>query len=221
MFKHKLKYLLLIFCIPLFAQEKLNQTDEEGRRHGKWKVTFEGTKELKFEGSFEHGKETGEFKFYKKGFQEHPTAIIEFQDPATATATYYTQEGKPISRGMMKNKQRERTWVYFHNKSDDTMMVENYSGGELNGLQITYFPDGATAEKTEYRNGKKHGESLIYGKNGQVLQHLNYQDGELHGQAVYYDATGKKIMEGEYREGRKTGNWHNFENREIPVKREQ
>ncbi|HEY9185031.1 MAG TPA: aspartic peptidase [Salegentibacter sp.] len=210
MFKHKLIYFLLILCSPLFAQEKINQTDEQGRRHGPWKVNFEGTNEVKFEGNFLHGKETGKFKFYKKGFQEHPTAIMEFQDAETAQATYYTQDGKPISQGMMKNKQRKGTWVYFHNKSEDTMMTENYSEGKLNGLQITYFPDGITAEKTEYKHGRKHGKSLIYGRNGQVLQHLNYKNGELHGPASYYNAVGEKLIEGQYYEDRKTGNWRYF-----------
>lgn len=220
MFKHELKYLLLIFCIPLFAQEDLNQTDEEGRRHGEWRVIFEGTNQLKFEGTFHHGKETGKFKFYKKGFQDHPTAVMEFQDATTAEATYYTQDGKPISQGKMKNKQREGTWVYFHNKSEDTMMMETYSGGELNGLQITYFPDGVTAEKTEYKNGKKHGESFIYGKNGQVLQHLNYKNGELHGPVSYYNATGEKLIEGEYQEDRKTGNWRYFKDGNLDEEKE-
>ena len=215
MFKHKLNYLLLVFCLPLFAQEKINQTDEQGRRHGEWRVNFEGPTQLKFEGKFTHGEETGKFKFYKKGFQKHPTAIMEFQDATTAQATYYTQEGKPISQGKMRNKQREGTWVYFHNNSEDTMMVENYSNGKLNGLQTTYFPDGGTAEKTEYRNGEKHGESLIYGKNGQVLQHLNYRNGELHGKAIYYNATGEKIIEGEYREDLKTGNWRYFKDGKL------
>lgn len=215
MSKQKLKYLFLIICVPLFAQENLNQTDDQGRRHGDWKINFEGSDEVKFEGTFHHGKETGEFKFYKKGSHEHPTAIMEFQDESLAKATYYTQEGKPISQGMMKNKQREGEWVYFHNKSEATMMVENYSEGKLNGFQITYFPDGGTAEKTEYQDGIKNGESLIYGKNGQVLQELNYKNGELHGPASYYNAAGEKLIEGEYREGRKTGRWRYFEKGEL------
>ncbi|MGY5850191.1 toxin-antitoxin system YwqK family antitoxin [Salegentibacter sp. F14] len=210
MFKHKLKYLLLVIFLQGYAQEKINQTDQQGRRHGLWKVNFEGTDQLKFKGTFEHGKETGKFKFYKKGIQNHPTAIMEFQNGSTAQATYYTQEGKPISKGRLINRKRAGTWVYFHNRSEDTMMVETYAEGRLNGLQITYFPNGVIAEKTEYKNGKKHGESLIYGKNGQPLQHLNYENGELHGKAIYYNATGDTLIKGQYKKDQKTGNWRYF-----------
>ncbi|MCG9973314.1 toxin-antitoxin system YwqK family antitoxin [Christiangramia crocea] len=185
-----------------------NKVDEEGRRHGHWKVNFEGTSSPKFEGNFVHGKETGIFKFYKKGFYDHPTAIMNFEEAKDSVhVTYYTQKGKPISEGNMLNRKREGKWVYYHQKSDSIMMTEVYKNDKLNGLQKTYFPNGQLAEKTSYRDGLKHGESYIYTENGQVTKHLNYKNGELHGDAVYYTPKGEKTMEGVYKEGQKTGTW--------------
>lgn len=220
MFRHKLIYLFSMFSIFLQAQDSLNQYDKEKRRHGQWKVNFEGTSQLKFEGNFIHGQETGKFKFYKKGFDEHPSAIINFEQEGLATATYYSQKGKPISRGKLKNKEREGKWIYFHNKSEDTMMVEHYKNGKLEGLQITYFPNGEIAEKTQYSAGEKDGESLLFSESGKLLQQFTYKEGEFHGPAVYYNIEGEKIIEGEYREDRKTGTWKYYKNGSLDEEKE-
>lgn len=215
MVKHAFFYVFFIISISGLSQEQINQYNSEGQRDGLWRVNFEGTNQLKFEGNFKNGIETGKFKFYKKGFDKHPSAIMEFEGAGIAKATYYTQEGKPITQGMMVNKERNGEWIYFHKTSSDTMMVENYSHGKLEGLQITYFPNGETAEKTNYRNDLKNGESFVYSDSGQLLQHLNYKNGELHGPATYYNMDGEKLIEGNYKEDRKTGTWKYYENSKL------
>ena len=202
-------FTVLVFYANSYAQK--NQHDEDGKRHGFWEVEFEGTKDPKFEGTFEHGKEIGKFKFYKKGFYDHPTAIMDFeQSQDSVQVTYYTQEGKPISEGMMLGKKREGKWVYYHQKSDSIMMIETYKNDSLDGLQKTYFTNGKLAEKTKYVNGQKDGESIIYADTGNITKQLNYKNGELHGTAIYYTSDGVKIMEGQYTQGRKSGTWKYF-----------
>lgn len=216
MILQKLKYLFLVLYLPLFAQQGINQHDEQGRRQGPWKVKFEGSSQTKFEGQFEHGKEKGEFKFYKKGFDKFPTAIMQFkEDSPLVKVTYYTQDGHPISEGEMLNKQREGLWVYYHKNSPDTMMTEHYKGGKLQGQQITYFPNGQVAENSSYKDGEKDGESFIYTQKGQLLRHLNYSNGELDGLAEYYNKKGQKIIEGQYVDGRQKGTWKYYENGEL------
>jgi len=207
--QHTHLLLSLLFFAGIYAQK--NQYDEQGLRHGAWKVDFEGTSDPRFEGTFEHGKETGEFKFYKKGFYDHPTAIMNFEQAQDSVhVAYYAQTGKSISEGMMLDKKREGKWVYYHQKSDSIMMIEHYKNDSLNGLQKTYFPNGELAEKTYYVDGEKHGESFIYAENGKVNKELKYKDGELHGSATYYTPEGIKTIEGQYIEGRKIGNWKYF-----------
>lgn len=199
---------LIIFLFPVFCFSQVNQLDEQGERHGYWKVNFEGTSNPKFEGNFEHGKERGVFKFYKKGFYDHPSAIMNFEEGKDSVqVTYYTQKGKPISEGKLVDRKREGKWVYYHQKSDSLMMIEMYKNDKLNGTQKTFFTNGQIAEKTSYKDGLKHGESFIYTEKGQVTKHLTYQDGELHGKAIYYDPKGEKTMEGWYTEGKKSGTW--------------
>lgn len=207
------QFILFIFIASLstICQSQKNQRDKNGEKNGIWKVNFEGTSNPKFEGNFEHGKETGTFKFYKKGFYDHPAAIMNFEQARDSVhVMYYTQTGKAISEGMMLDKKREGRWVYYHQKSDSIMMVETYKNDTLNGIQKTYFTNGKLAEKTNYMNGQKDGESLIYADNGKVTKELNYKNGELNGTAKYYTPKGIKTMEGQYTEGQKIGSWKYF-----------
>ena len=220
MIEHKLNY-VLFFLFPVLCSAQINQKDAEGRRHGLWKVNFEGTQNPKFEGSFNHGSETGVFKFYKQGFYNHPAAIMNFGDGKDSVdVVYYTQQGKPISKGKIVDKKREGEWVYYHQKSDSVMMTEIYKNDKLNGLQKTYFTNGQLAEKTNYLNGEKDGESLIYADNGNVMKQLNYKDGKLNGPAYYFTASGEKSIDGFYSKGVKTGTWKYYKDGKLDEEKE-
>ncbi|MCH4823611.1 aspartic peptidase [Gramella lutea] len=209
--KH-LFFLILFACFSIICNSQINQFDSEGRRNGPWKVNFEGTSKPKFEGTFDHGKEIGTFKFYKKGFYDHPSAIMNFENGKDSVhVTYYTQKGKEISEGKMIDKKREGKWIYYHQESDSIMMLEEYKNDKLHGSQKTYYPNGQIAENTEYSIGEKHGKSLIYANNGQITKDLSYMEGQLHGPAIYYNVNGEKIMEGGYSNGSKSGTWKYYE----------
>ena len=209
-------FLIVTFCLTVCCKSQNNQLDDQGRRNGPWKVYFDDTSQLKFEGNYIHGKRSGTFKFFKKGFYEHPSAIMQFEDEKEAVqVTYYTQKGKPISEGKMMDRKREGKWLYYHQETDSVMIVEHYKNDQLHGIQKTYFPDGNLAEKTQYTFGKKDGESLIYSETGKVVRELNYKDGKLHGPVTYYTAAGDKLMEGFYINGVKTGRWKYYKNGKI------
>lgn len=198
-------YLLISFSITCIAQ---NELDSQGRRHGEWKLNFEGSSNPKMIGTYEHGKQVGKFKYYKKGFYDHPSAILNFPEESDSVhAIYYTQKGKPISEGKLVDRKREGEWLYYHQDSDSIMLIENYRNDSLNGLQKTFYPNGQLAEKTEYLEGKQHGESFIYNEEGKVTKYYNYRNGQLHGQAIIYNAEGEKLQEGQYVEGKKSGTW--------------
>ncbi|WBL24613.1 toxin-antitoxin system YwqK family antitoxin [Zunongwangia sp. HGR-M22] len=196
--------ILLFFFQGLIAQEGPNQKDAQGKRDGLWKVNFPGTNQTKFEGVFNHGKETGKFKFYKQGYDQHPSAIMDFETGSDSVAVkYYTQKGEVISEGMMLNKKRAGKWTIYHHESDQIMMSEFYKDGKLDGPQTTYFKNGKIGEKTNYKNDIKNGKSQIYADNGQLLQDLNYKNGELDGHQTYYNPAGEWVAEGDYDNGRR------------------
>ena len=207
-------FLLLNFSV--YAQEKLNQLDEDGRRHGPWKEYFdEDSGQLKFEGEFVHGKRTGLFRFYQEGLK-NPAATMFF-DPNSDTVEvkYLSQAGKTISEGQMLNQKRTGRWTYYHKNSDKIMMTENYVDGKLHGKQTTYYDTGKIAEEANYQEGLLQGERLLYSEKGVILEQLNYDRGELHGPAKFFNGKGELRSEGSYKRDKHHGTWKYYENGQL------
>jgi antitoxin component YwqK of YwqJK toxin-antitoxin module len=132
--KNGFTFLFILSSSVLFAQEKdLNQFDAQGKRHGKWMKTFEGTDQIRYKGQFNHGKETGTFKFYKFGEDKHPNATKTYnENNELVVAKFYTKKGKLLTEGFFKGKKREGEWIYYHKKNTDVvMMKEHYVNNKL------------------------------------------------------------------------------------------
>ena len=217
--KIKVLILLLVQCLTpmsLSAQKTINQLDSEGLRHGKWKLFYDSdSTQLKLEGTFSHGKESGLFKFYDKGLK-HPVAAINF-NPGTDTVDvkYLAQNGKVISEGKMVDKKRTGTWKYYHKGFDKVMILEEYKDGLLDGEKTIFYDTGSVAEKANYKNGKLQGKRLLYSEKGVVLEQLNYVMGELDGPAKFFNGKGELLSEGSYRNDKHYGIWKYYENGKI------
>ncbi len=210
-----------LFCVLAFASlsllgQEYNQFDADGKRHGKWRKRYENSDQIRYEGTFDHGKEIGEFKFYKPSSGNTPTATKVFtKDNDTVHVKYFTAKGKVISKGLMVYKDRIGTWTYYHNGSNKVMMTEEYKGGKLDGEQLTYFENGQLTEKTTYVRGKREGERIMYSETGVVLKEFIYENDQLHGLTKYYDTDGNLIIEGNYKRDRKNGIWKYYENGKL------
>jgi len=79
------KIVMIIFFITstIFAQEKFNQLDEKGNKHGPWKGVYEDTKYTKYEGQFEHGKEIGVFTTQKSKKSLQLVILLQMMDLVT------------------------------------------------------------------------------------------------------------------------------------------
>lgn len=213
----KLAGVFLFISLVAFAQD-INQFDSNGKRHGVWKKNFEGTKQIRYQGTFEHGKEVGEFKFYKLVKKKSVLTATKVFNPNdnSAQVTFFASNGKVISEGKMVGKLYVGKWIYYHNKSDQIMTLENYnSKGELEGEKLVYYKDGVVAERVNYLAGKQHGKSYWYSVKGVVLKEFNYDKGELHGIAKYYHPKGDLIAEGSYKQGKKVGIWKYYEDGKL------
>lgn len=198
------------------AQGNINQLDAEGKRHGVWKKMYPGTQQLRYEGTFQHGKEIGTFKYYCQECKDKPTAVKEFNEKDnTALVKYYTIKGKLVSEGKMEGKDRIGEWVYYHKKSNEVMTREQYKDGKLHGKKITYYPNGKITEELLYENGVMQGENLYFSPEGVLLKKLKYVKGELHGPATYYDAHGNVVIEGFYKKGKKDSVWKYYKDGKI------
>ena len=66
MIKQKIYFVIILTLVLTNVNaQSINQFDANGERHGLWKKNFEGTDQPRYEGTFDHGKEVGIFKFYK------------------------------------------------------------------------------------------------------------------------------------------------------------
>ncbi|MEZ4803747.1 MAG: toxin-antitoxin system YwqK family antitoxin [Gelidibacter sp.] len=211
-------FIILTFVLTNASSQVLNQLDNNGERHGPWKKNFEKTDQPKYEGTFEHGKEVGTFKFYKlvEG-KSKLSATREFlPDSDKINVKFFSSKGKLISEGMMSDKLFIGKWIYYQNKSNGILMIENYNqNGILEGEKLVYYENGKIAEKSIYINGQIDGISYWYSENGNILKEFTYKNGQLHGMAKYYDIDGKLLAEGLYRNDKKHGIWKYYENGEL------
>lgn len=212
--------ILILFFLTLFltdtvAQNAKNQLDKDGERHGFWKVNFDKTDQPRYEGTFDHGKEIGTFKFYKLDRNKSVlSATREFVPNSDAILVkFYSSKGKLISEGQMINKLFMGKWVYYHNKTNGIMTVEHYNDhGQLEGEKSVYYPNGQMAEQSHYIKGKLEGVSQVFSEKGVLIKEFTYKDDILHGMSKYYDADGTMLAEGAFRNDQKHGIWNYYEN---------
>lgn len=201
--------LFLIFSSTMLAQN-VNQFDTNGKRHGIWKKNFDDTKVLRYEGQFAHGKEVGEFKFYKHYKNKAILSATKlFNDKnSIAEVKFLASNGKVISAGSMDGKTYIGTWKYYQKNSDQLLTIEKYNNaGQLIGERLVYYKSGQLAEKQNYIKGKLNGESFWLSEKNVVLKTYLYENGELHGPAKFYNPKGELVSEGQYKRGKKDGVW--------------
>jgi len=202
-----------LFFYNVAAQAPVNQFDSNGKRHGEWRKTFEeDPSQVRYVGTFEHGKEVGTFKFYQLGHKKPAAIKVYTPDSDTAQVQFLTQKGKVISEGKMLGENRLGKWTYYHLNSDKPMMTEHYQDGVLHGEKIIYFENGTPTEQSFYAEGKLHGEQKIFSEKGVLLKIFNYRHGELHGPSKGYNGKGELLLEGEYRNDKHVGIWNYYEN---------
>jgi len=204
--------LLTFLSFQIFAQET-NKLDEKGQRHGLWKGIYEESKRPRYEGTFEHGKETGTFKFFDDTKELKVIATRDFSaKDGSAHTIFFDQKGNKVSEGKEKNKLYEGEWKYYHFQSKEVMSIENYIQGKLNGLKKIFYKSGKLVEEINYTDGIKNGPYKKYAENGVVLEETNYKNDELDGQTVYKNALGQLVSSGKYKNGKKNGLWKFYEN---------
>lgn len=219
MSKQKLTTVFLLFIIVfgVSAQGKFNKFDENDQRHGPWKKYYDGTKLVRYEGTFSHGQEVGIFKFYKRlGKINYLAATKEFNKDGTVQVIYYSLGKKVISKGKMVGENLIGKWVYYHKDSDQVMTSETYDDeGTLHGVKQIYYPHGQLAQEVIYVHGKRENIELYFAENGTVIKKYHYENDQLHGLAKHFNDRGDKILEGTYKRDKRTGLWKWYQNGRI------
>lgn len=212
-----LVFLLLIFNLKVSAQTDINKLDSNGKKHGVWKGLYPESKRVRYEGTFEHGKEVGTFNYYDDTKAQSIIATREFAAKDNSVYTiFYDQRKNRVSEGKQVNKLFEGQWKYYHQNSKEVMTIENYKNGKLEGLRTVFYPSTKIAEETNYSNGLKNGLYKKYSeKDAIVLEESNYKNGEYDGLAIYRDPLGNIAAQGKYVNGKKKGIWQFYENGKL------
>ncbi|WP_396210066.1 toxin-antitoxin system YwqK family antitoxin [Flavobacterium sp.] len=208
--------LLFLLSFSLYAQDNINQFDAKGNRHGLWKGTHKETNRPRYEGVFNHGKETGVFKYFD---DTKAGAIIATRDfsvgDGSCYAIFYDQKGNKVSEGKLQNKIPNGTWKYYHLESKTIMTIESYKNGKLDGTKKIFYNNSMLAEETNYSLGIKNGTAKTFAENGKPLDSHSYKNGQYQGLASYYDGNGNKMYEGNYANGKRVGLWKFFEQNKV------
>lgn len=209
---NKLK-LLVVFVLLIVGQsfgQEINQFDVDGERDGVWRKYYPN-KGLRFEGTFEHGKEVGVFRFFSMNSSKYPMVVKTYGlDSVKVLVQFFSNNGIVESEGFMIDKERVNTWVYFHKNSKNVMIEEEYKNGVLDGTYKLYYKNKNLTKIEHYKNGKLHGNSKQYSDTGVLTDDLNYENGYLHGAAIYYEPNGKIKQKGRYKEDLKVGVWEYY-----------
>jgi antitoxin component YwqK of YwqJK toxin-antitoxin module len=204
-----MKYLVIIFffTVSLFGQNT-NQLDTNGKKQGVWKGIYEESKRPRYEGTFEHGKEVGMFKFFDDTNAGTVIATREFNTKDNSCYTiFYNQKGNKVSEGKLVNKLHEGEWKYYHENSPLVMTSENYINDKLNGLRKVYYPSGKIAEEANFKNGKKEGSYKKYTETGVILEETLFKNGEFDGLALFRSPDNVVVAKGMFFKGKKEGIW--------------
>lgn len=208
---------LFLLSITVLAQADYNKLDEKGKKNGLWKGIYQDTKNPKYEGTFDHGKEVGIFTFFDNKNTKIVIATREFNPNDNAAYTiFYDQLKNKVSEGKVVNKLYEGQWKYYHKASKAIMTIENYSNGKLEGFRLVFYPNGKIAEETIYKNNKKNGVYKRYTESGIIIEESNYKNDQYDGIAIFRDAdSGTIVSKGKFTNGKKTSVWQFFEKGEL------
>ncbi len=135
---------------------------------------------------FVNGKEDGrDTTFYESGctqvLREHVEGLRQGQ-----WIYYFDTVGSPIEWEMnyfMGNKHGRQ--IFFTQKGD-TILLENYIHGKLDGVKKTYYSKSRIEKIVYYTQGIMNGSFKSYSYKGKLLQESNYVMGRKDGEFKYY-----------------------------------
>lgn len=214
--KIRCKIVLVIGLVLSFsnlqAQITFNNIDANGKKDGVWKGIYPESKRPRYEGTFSHGKEIGEFKFFDDTKAGAVIATRTFNpNDNVAYTVFYDQNKNKVSEGKVVNKLFEGEWKYYHLGAKTIMTIEHYKNGKLEGIRSVFFPSGKIAEETNYKNNLKNGSSKKYSEKGVVLEEATFNNDQYNGEAIFRDVDNNIVSKGNFTNGKKTGIWQFFE----------
>lgn len=195
--------------------ENFNVTDANGRKQGRWIRVYPNGR-LYYSGSFKNGRPVGHFTF----FRENGRVLSEVEHDAEnnlAKATLYREDGTPSHQGQYRTLQVDGEWTQRKtgewealDSKGRTRVKEHYSDDQLDGVQLTYHPNGQLLEEGTFKAGKKVGQWTAYDREGHIRSQEMWREGERHGTSTTMADGGVKLSSGQYENGLPVGSWTTY-----------
>ena len=197
----------LLLPAILFAQDRINVTDKNGKKQGVWKKYENG--KLSYVGQFKDDVPYGTFKYYHtNGKLKSETEFV--QGVHKVQTVMYHENGHKASEGAYIDQQKDGEWRYYSER-DTLIKIERYKVGKRDGLWQTYSPSGILLEELNYLNDKRNGVHRTYYLNGNVSLEENYVAGKTNGQSTSYYPNKGVAMTGIYHNGYRDGDWEAYD----------
>lgn len=213
----------------LYAQEKINRYNSEGRKSGNWQEYYPNTR-VKEEGNWTNGLRNGIFKFYKKNgdldrvekYEEGELVKDDAEAALLDIRKEYNEDGSVKSVGAYKDGKKHGTFREFDAKGNIVGAFiydnETKSGeglldtlGRKQGLWKWFYPDGSVRSQGTYKDGKKDGEWTYFFTTGKAEQKGTYKDDVYIGNWKWFFADGRVHREEQYRKGREEGHFVEYD----------
>ncbi len=214
-------YALIIFSFILTnfisGQEKINFTDENGLKQGKWIKKFENGNTF-YEGEFKNNKPVGEFKrYYISG---NLISILNYHlESDSVDAVFFHPNKFLAAKGKYYKQKKEGEWVFYSAKEEDCVICrENYINNLKEGKSIKYHLNGNIAEELFYINDLKHGAWIQYFTDGVICIKSNFSNNKVNGKFETFHTNGNREITGTYINDTRNGKWK-FYNEDGSFKR--
>lgn len=214
-------YLFLFISLVAFsgalAQQSINQTDTDGKKHGLWTAKYKNGK-IKHKTMFEHGIPKGlSVRFDKKG--KKTSELILSDQGQIARGTLYHESGKIMASGKYTNTKKDSTWN-FYSLSGILIKIENYKNGVVEGEVKNFYKNGKLKSNATFVNGVLEGPAKEFFENGNMRSSKIIKKGKPDGPfKLYYDNKVYRII-GKYAMGKKDGKWRYYSPR-LKVEKEE
>ena len=207
----------------LYATEKINRYNENGKRSGIWRDLYPNAI-IKEEGNWTNGLRNGVFKFFdRKGelqkMEKYVDGVLDANDGETAILDIrkeFFDDGKVKNIGSYREGKKWGTFREFdqNGKEVNGFIFENDlkvgeglidTIGRRQGTWKLFFPDGGTMAEGSYLNGKREGAWTYFFKSGKPEQRGTFKEDYYTGSWKWFFSSGSVHREENFRKGKEDG----------------
>lgn len=155
------------------------------------------------------GVENGTWKFYNDTSGLEAWEIGFFNGEKHGKSVYFRQFKTGTASTTIKVGNTTQT-IHYNTYDSDTLRVEYYHLGKLQGGRKEYLPGNRLEKQMSYKDGFLHGPFIVYDPDGKVLQDLKFFQGKKDGVQKYYFEDGSLLKIENWTKGEKSGEFKTF-----------